>query len=506
MVYFSTQLARRSAVASSRPRRRAIVRKSRVETGKAIVARVAGGWVLDGMIGVVPRDDVAPRLAALVRRCSRRVRGAVLAQHEHGWVFSPLGMWLLLCVALAGAVGDDRRRLEDAVGCASDEAGRLLSSFLSSVPPPVAAAIAVWSRDTAGTEVFEQWMRRLPDAIEIGPIPSQSDADAWTRRSTLDLIPQFPGQVADLQACLVSAVATRVSWRDPFDVIDAREILPTHSPWHGAVDQLLHSSNPYGASIVATTQAGRVAVYRADAKEGLTVVCVSAAPDVLSDRVLDAAQEIAANMVNASEPQKCSLFDLAVGAGHSWTVTERERPTWQPGQRFERITDAYLPAWTHRSTTDLLASETCAADAVIGTLQNATAMSGPAAARQSAVATFDRYGFEAAAVTMMAFATAGRSEPTENGLERIAQLRFDHPFAAIAVNGPSSSHPAARWDGLPLFEAWITTPKAPEPPHVTGRPTHGRARRTKSSRSDRAPSPSGERKAGAGVAAARSGP
>jgi Serpin (serine protease inhibitor) len=391
------------------------------------------------------------------------MRCGVVAQHEQGWAFSPFGVWLLLCVALAGAVGDDRQRLEDAVGCSADEADRLLGSFLSSVPPAIATAIAVWIRETVASELFDHWVRRLPEQIEIGQMPSQSEADAWTRRNTLQLIQAFPGQVADLDACLVSAVATRVSWRVPFEVIDAAEILPSDSPWHGAVDELLHAPGPYGASVVETARAGKVAVYYADAEEDVAVVCVSASPDVARDRVLEAAQEIVMNMFGRGQMSKCSLFDLDAGVGHSWTVTERERLVWQPGQRFERFSDAYLPAWTQQSTTDLLASDTFAAGAAIAALQYATSTSGPTAAKQTAVATFDRYGFEAAAVTAMWTAVSGKPrDPTETGLERIAQLRFDHPFAAIAVDS-SDSFDSPTWSGLPLLEAWVTSPKEPEP-------------------------------------------
>jgi hypothetical protein len=100
---------------------------------------------------------------------------------------------------------------------------------------------------------------------------------------------------------------------------------------------------------------------------------------------------------------------------------------------------------------------------VPATPQDVTLTSGPARATQTAVATFDRYGFEAAAVTAMGFATSGKPrDPTETGIERIAQLRFDHPFAAVAIDS-SDSIDSPTWRGLPLFEAWITTPSEPEP-------------------------------------------
>lgn len=67
---------------------------------------------------------------------------------------------------------------------------------------------------------------------------------------------------------------------------------------------------------------------------------------------------------------------------------------------------------------------------------------------QSAVARFDQYGFEAAALTSV---TMGSRRPSEPILVRDIRASFDRPFAVHAV-----SEGGGWWYGLPLFDAWIT--------------------------------------------------
>lgn len=122
-----------------------------------------------------------------------------------------------------------------------------------------------------------------------------------------------------------------------------------------------------------------------------------------------------------------SRFDLPAGEAHSWSIAEGKRPAWQAGQRFETITEAALPAWQIQSTLNLLSSEAFAADAASAVLKKMTAVSGPAGAEQVALATFDRYGFKAAAVTVMGVAVGAMRAPDEIGIERTVQLRFEIP-------------------------------------------------------------------------------
>ena len=295
-------------------------------------------------------------------------------------MYSPVGIWMLLCAALVAAGGSDRERLERAVGCPREETGELLEAFVNHVPEALKAAVALWARSESTTDAFQRWIRELPTGVDSGPMPSQTAANDWARRNTLGLIPSFPTNVDEMLVVLASAVATRVSWEDPFEIATARERFSPASPWQDKVDQVLCTQHTMHAALVDTDDAGTVAVFEAVAQEDLTVICVIADPAVSREHVFDAAHEIVGHIrVGAKLPAR-SLFGLPVGEAHSWSIAERERPAWQAGQRFETIT------------------------------------------------------------------------------ERTAELRFDHPFAAIAVSGRPGTHRSTRFCGLPLFEAWIHSP------------------------------------------------
>ncbi len=79
-------------------------------------------------------------------------------------------------------------------------------------------------------------------------------------------------------------------------------------------------------------------------------------------------------------------------------------------------------------------------------------------ARQSAVASYTRLGFEAAAVTAFGM-RAGSAYPRElrTVLVRTCDITFRRPYAAVAIarRGPDGPTP---WRGLPLFTAWVAEP------------------------------------------------
>jgi hypothetical protein len=216
----------------------------------------------------------------------------------------------------------------------------------------------------------------------------------------------------------------------------------------------------WGAMIARTQAAGLVAVHRAEARddEDVAVVSVCAAPEVDRASVVAAAYEVAAASRASSDgwdALACSLFELPLGAGHSWDISEREVRTALKQPPRERITGAALPAWHIESELELLAAPVFAAGPACQALGG---LIGPRPsdafeAAQVAVASFDRYGFEAAAVTGFGVAAAAMGSLSEKSLERTAVLRFDHPYAAVAI-APSHS-------GLPLFTAWVADPIEP---------------------------------------------
>ena len=120
-----------------------------------------------------------------------------------------------------------------------------------------------------------------------------------------------------------------------------------------------------------------------------------------------------------------------------------------------------VPAWSAHSTHDL-------SDPRLGfaPVRHALDPVDPWQARQAAMARYTRTGFEAGAVTALAIAlSATRPSP---GVRRTAELRFGHPFAAVAVATGGTGHggsgrpaPPEPWHGLPVFSAWVAAPEDP---------------------------------------------
>ncbi len=412
-------------------------------------------------------------LAALIDAFGRRVCPAVLEQHDGNSIASPLGIWLLLAACSSGASDGDRDALEEALGCTTSEAVDLLGRFLDHPPPAVHTGLALWVRDSEITPALLDWNTMFPPQIERGDLASQTDADAWADRHTLGLIKRFPMPIGRLtRLILVSAIATKVSWETPFEVVDAGKCLRASSPWRGSVSRVLLARETRTPMMLAATEAaGVVAVHLALAKEDLAVLSVAAAPEVERRLVFEAAYEIAARYRDDDlASARCSLFDLPLGSGHSWELTEREVRTHVAGERSEEVESAVLAAWHVQCELDLKASELFSAELALRALIE---LIGPhpegdrTDAIHSAIASYTPTGFEAGALTALALETTGLTRPMGTGLERSARLYFDHPYAALALAGSRSDFHRSRAGhtdmfGLPLFSAWIDTPEEAE--------------------------------------------
>jgi Serpin (serine protease inhibitor) len=410
------------------------------------------------------RTRASAPLAELIDGYSRRIYTAVLAQEAGSVVCSPLGVWLLLAACAVGARGENRSALEQTIGCSANDGLEKLNAFISRPPAALKAAIACWVSVEDASEAVAEWVRRLPSEVESGYMPTKTQADAWADRNTLGLIKEFPIVIdPDTRMALASALATRVSWRAPFAVARADDGLRAGSPWRGTVERVLWDQRPGRLVMIGDTpRAGRVAVHVAVASEELTVLSVSADPCVDREAVLDAAHQVAALMRGASSSaRQVSLFELECGEGHSWSLDEREVATDRPGERREKISDAYMPAWNLDSKLDLLSSATFGCQPALATLRE---LIGPrpsdrSRAAQAAVASFTRYGFKAAAITAVGFVSAAGIAAEHSGVERTAVLRFDHPYAVIAVAGQlDGQHDDSEFFALPVFSAWVAAP------------------------------------------------
>jgi hypothetical protein len=376
-------------------------------------------------------------LAGLVARYAGTFHDVIGAGHH---VASPFGGWLLLALCAPAATGADAGTLTDVLGGDAGEVAAAAAGLLANPHPLVAAAAGVWNRPGAAGE---RWLAGLPPSVERGDIPAQAGLDQWARERTFGLIKRFPLQVdARIYLLLATALATKVSWDCPFDLVPGTALGPS-SAWSRELAQVLRSPRHPGHSafIAATDDAGDVGVHVGRARGGLSVVSVIASADVARTDVLAAAHRIAIASARDEPVRSRPLSDLAVGDAELWSVRD-EPASGKPGERCLAV----LPAWSATDSYDL-------SDPRFGFAAAADALGAgpdPWQATQAATATYSRVGFEAAAVTAMA---ASMAMLPRRGLLRTVELRFGHPYAVVAVTAG-----AEPWNGVPVFSAWVCEP------------------------------------------------
>ncbi|MCL2092189.1 MAG: hypothetical protein FWH11_13480 [Micrococcales bacterium] len=406
----------------------------------------------------------------------------------HG-VVSGLGVWLLLALVAQDAPPAARAVLEEALGTDAEDAAARAAALLDQAHPEVRHAVAVWVDQTWSTPAFDQWATRLPGSVARGPMPTQEQADAWTAERTLGLVQRFPADLSPSAVqvpavVLASAVATKICWDAPFD--EAYVFRPEqddHVPetlggaFSHAAEVLSTPPSGHQVGLADTAAAGRVAVHAARS-EGLRVLSVIAEPDCPVGNVHQAALEVARSSL------AIDLFGAPLGTGHAWTLTERTASQVSDSDRTTE-TRALLPAWDATTCTSLRGEPWFPAVAATGNrwVTEPKDVDG----QQQAVASYDRLGFSAAAVTDMPCWAASLVDTREVRLRRL-EVRFDRPYAVVAVAcpPPSSQLSAARprwwrrspnradsdrtltvdgttevspWDGIPVFSAWVAEPR-----------------------------------------------
>jgi len=202
--------------------------------------------------------------------------------------------------------------------------------------------------------------------------------------------------------------------------------------------------------IATTPQAGDVAVHSAHG-DGLLVLSVIADPAIAPARVHAAAHDLAG-------AHRRSLFDLPLGEGHAWTITETRVAGPTPEERYRAI----VPAWNASSSHSLLRGGLGfdrAADA-LAALCNPEFGPIDTTAVQTAAASYTKHGFEAAALTALSAPTSALHPPMT--VRRTAQLRFNRPYAVVAIAQDPARQAPGPWHGLPVFSAWVAEPSDAE--------------------------------------------
>jgi hypothetical protein len=396
----------------------------------------------------------------IVARYADRLHRSVGERHH---VASPLGAWIVIALCSTLAEGACRDELSDVLGADPNLAAEFAGVLTADPHPLVGYGAAVWNRPAFGTPGIGSWKAGLPTEIETGDIPAQATLDSWSERHTLGLIPAFPDVDPAVVLLMATALATKVSWSQPFGIAPGSSLGPA-SPWSTQLRRVLCApvaDRRHQQFIADGDRAGPIAVHMVKAEGGLAVCSVIAAPDVDAMDVLADAHDIALAEASMSRSVlRRSLFDLPLGEGPFWTISEEQVQTVAAEGREERF-QTLLPAWSVESKLDL-SRESLGYPAAASVLKDALGLSAyQYEASQSTVARYSRVGFEAAALTSLVVAT---SRPTvRSGVRRTAELRFGHPFAAVAVV-TADGWPAVNarigspWHGLPIFSGWIIDP------------------------------------------------
>ncbi|MEI7058877.1 hypothetical protein WBG06_23845 [Nocardioides sp. CCNWLW239] len=325
-------------------------------------------------------------------------------------VISYAGLWLLLASLAPAAEAET----DEVLGLNRADARAAALVLLEAPHPTIAAAVAGWLRP--GTELT----KGLP--IMLDPLPEQDGLDAWAEEHTRGLITEFPLEIdAQTLIVLASALVVTPRWSEPLDVDG---------------DGLLLLEGGFQA-VVETEAAGPVAVACPPSEDGISVYSVIAADGVATEDVWRAAEDVIAR-IDAGEVHDHALD--APGNGHAWTIEE----VTAYGASSDRWR-SHLPEWSAEDRHDLSDAPGVAeiARGVMAAIDEET----EATCVQKAVASYDREGFKAAAVTGMMIRATGVPRQTT---VRQVDLKFDRPHAVVAVARGGA------WEGIPLFSSWVT--------------------------------------------------
>ncbi|MFJ2757234.1 hypothetical protein ACIO3S_16630 [Nocardioides sp. NPDC087217] len=328
-------------------------------------------------------------------------------------VISYAGLWLLLA-SLAPAAETET---DEILGLNKADARAAALTLLEAPHPTIGAAVAGWLR--SGVELT----KGLP--IMLDPLPDQAGLDAWAGAHTRGLIREFPLEI-DAQTLLVlgSALVVTPRWSEQLEQGE---------------DGLLVLEDGFQA-VVATEAAGPVAVACPPSEDGISVYSVIAEEGVSADDVWRAADEVV-RRIDAGEVHD-RTFDAGQEDGHAWTVREVTAFGSAPSDRWR----SHLPEWSAEDRHDLSAAPGVAE--IAHGVMAAVAEETEAVCVQKAVASYDREGFKAAAVTGM-MVRAAAAAPRETTVRQI-DLRFDRPHAVVAIARGGA------WEGIPLFGSWVT--------------------------------------------------
>lgn len=397
---------------------------------------------------------------------------------------SPMGLWLLLAVASSATEkgSPDRAHVEKVLGMPSEQALCVVEELLGQEPVedvkgsqkgpqdlsvkgnPVTdalrSAMALWIRenslaelkkwagkfgievnDTVQEEDLYAWRESLPSVIETGDMPDNDTADAWVAEKTDGLLTKLPIRIEPRTfLVLLSAIATKTIWREPFREIENQGFIAGFFKEDSKVLISADSHDVY----VEDTEIGMVGVHVAHGTNGLDVYSVIADPSVDYLDVIRVAHEISEE--DRGDNQGVPLHQLETEASDLYQVSRIK------SSRGDQHV-AYLPHWKTENSLENLQNDRTLGFGYIADAISLRAGINPTETdvivQQDVVAEYTATGFEAAAVTEMAMRVGMVSVPVMKEAFKL-EMAFDHPYAVVAVVRDRSS-----WTGTPIFSSWV---------------------------------------------------
>jgi len=373
---------------------------------------------------------------------------------SENFISSPFGAWLLLALVAKASeqkkYANTQENLEEYLGMPIDEAFNYAFELLNTTPEVINTAAALWVDELYSRYPFiTEWLDSFKDGVTFDKkIPSQAVLDQWASDETYGLIKEFPLEVKpDTKLIIATAIATKISWIKEFTSVENKDL----AIWN--TKRILKADDDH-KQFLAKTEDGLFAVHINRSPDNLSVFSVIGDETLDAQVVLDNAHNIIESYL-ARTLTPVSLFDID---SNSFIKIKDGKRDQQIGMPVEDIT-SYIPSWDAKSEMNLTDSN--GFEHVGQAFIKNTDVGGEVSVAQSAVASYTRTGFEAAAVTAMMFRAAGMPRFGEVDF-RHADVLFNHPYAVIAAYSRTSYYDEEKptpedyiWNGLPIFTAWI---------------------------------------------------
>jgi len=140
-------------------------------------------------------------------------------------VFSPLSIFAVLCMAAAGASGETRKEILDAMGSRFTVEDLIsVSEFLNESDDAVSTANALCVRYDAADSMKGDYLKLIRERFDAEFFASHDlvdDVNRWVSDKTDNMIPEIlDDSAADILCSLINATTFMNAWEDPYDDYD----------------------------------------------------------------------------------------------------------------------------------------------------------------------------------------------------------------------------------------------------------------------------------------------